>query len=282
MVKNDKTSKKGNNKDYDPLEELNEIDDNFTIETEKDFFDEIEQSNYETIPEYDSESGKIIDDSKHASKQEKDVVKDNFPLMDEIGKVELKPVKNDEKEAQPQKTEEKPKKGSKFDLSSKLGLNHKDKKPIAKPKKQVHNFNEKEKSLKDDTKVIDNVKVDADGVPLLNQFDTDKIKESQLLPKFTIRRISLSKIIMIIVGVIITLIGIFQAMNDVVKVSDHVMYGEHESIAMGLILLGIVLIILAFYKEIMKLAGLNNLTNMMDDMDSTSKSHPKKKKKDKK
>ena len=50
------------------------------------------------------------------------------------------------------------------------------------------------------------------------------------------------------------------------------MYGEHESMAMGLIFLGIIIIILAFYKEIMKIAGLNNLTTVMDDIDSPSKS----------
>ena len=67
---------------------------------------------------------------------------------------------------------------------------------------------------------------------------------------------------MIVLGLIISIVGILQAMNDVVKVSDHVMYGEHESIAFGLIFLGIIIIILAFYKELMKLVGLNNLTNV--------------------
>lgn len=291
MAKNDKTSKKGSSKDYDPLEELNEIDDNFTIETEKDFFDEIEQLNYDTIPEYDSESGKIIEDSERNSKQQSNVVKEKFPLMEEIERVELNKSKSiEEKEPQKSLTKEvKPQKpnkqGKKFDLSSKLGLNqkeNKDKKPIARPKKQVHKFNGKEESLKDDTKIIDNVKVDADGVPLLNQFDTEKIKDSNLLPKITVRRISFSKIIMIVAGIIITLIGIFQAMEDVVKISDHVMYGEHESIAMGLIFFGLILIILAFYKELMKLAGLNNLNNMMEDIDSPSKSEPRKKKNNKK
>ena len=67
-------------------------------------------------------------------------------------------------------------------------------------------------------------------------------------------------------------------MNDVVRVSDHVMYGEHESIAFGLIILGIIIIILAFYKEIMKIAGLNNITNVMDDIDSYDDKESKRKK----
>lgn len=283
MTKDNKNSKKGKSIDYDPLEELNEIDDNFTIETEKDYFDEMEQLDFDDIPEYDSESGKIIKESQTTSKQQSTsdkVVKEKFHLMDEIDKVEINKSKNSDvdsssqksltKEVTPQKPNKKHAKVKKFDLSSKLGLNKEDKKPVVRPKKQVHEFKE-ESTLKEDTKVIDNVKVDSDGVPLLNQFDTEKIKESNLLPKITIRKISFTKIIMIFVGIIISLIGIFQAMHDVVKVSDHVMYGEHESMAMGLIFLGIIIIILAFYKEIMKLIGLNNLSNMMDDIDSPSK-----------
>ncbi|MBR0471882.1 MAG: hypothetical protein IJI98_04210 [Methanosphaera sp.] len=288
MTNNKKSSNKGSNENYDPLEELNVLDDNFTIETEKDFFDEFEQKNLENVPEYDSESGKIIKGSEPSSKKQNHNIEDEkFQLMDEIEQVDFNNVNAEKdnqeetvlnKEVKPQKPNKTPKKGKKFDLSSKLGLNKKDKKPIARPKKQVHKFDDKEKSLNDDTKIIDNVKVDSDGVPLLNQFDTDKIIEKNPLPKITVRRISFSKIIMIAVGIIITLIGIFQAMQDVVKISDHVMYGEHESIAMGLILLGIILIILSFYKEIMKLSGLNNLTNMMDDMDSSSKPQPRNKK----
>ncbi len=294
MTKDNKNSKKGKSIDYDPLEELNEIDDNFTIETEKDYFDEIEQLNFDDIPEYDSTSGKIIKESQTTSKQQSTsdkVVKEKFHLMDEIEEVDINKPKNSNvdsssqksltKEVNPQKPNKKPVKVKKFDLSSKLGLNKENKKPAVRPKKQVHEFKE-ETTLKEDTKVIDNVKVDSDGVPLLNQFDTEKIKESNLLPKITIRKISFSKIIMIFVGIVISLIGIFQAMNDVVKVSDHVMYGEHESMAMGLIFLGIIIIILAFYKEIMKLIGLNNLSNMMDDIDSPSKPKHKDKKSNKK
>lgn len=293
MVNNDKNSKKGKNTEYDPLEELNELDDNFTIETEKDYFDEIEQSNLENIPEYDSESGTIIDSSEQVSQQQsvlENGSNDDFTLLDEIEKVEFNNVKgsNEEntsqktltKEVKPQKPNKTQKNGKKFDLSSKLGLKQNDKKPVARPKR-VHTFSNDEKSLKEETKRIDNVKVDSDGVPLLNQFDTEKIKESNLLPQITVRRISFSKIIMIVLGIIITLFGIFQAMQDVVKVSDHVMYGEHESIAMGLIFLGIIIIILAFYKELMNLAGLNNITGM-DDIDSPSKPEPKNKKNNKK
>lgn len=275
MAKNEKNSKKEDSIEYDPLEELNEIDDNFTIETEKDFFNDIELSNIDDIPEYDSESGKIIEGSEPSSKKPK-VVKEKFSLMDEIEQVEFNNV-NKKDNVKSQKTlasNEKPQKSdksksSKFDISSKLGLNKDDNQ--SKPKKQVHTFRDN-KTLDDDTKIIDNVKVDSEGVPLLNQFDTDN-----LLPKITIHRISFSKLITIVIGIIVTLIGILQAMNDVVRISDHVSYGEHESFAMGLIFLGIIIIVLAFYKELMKITGLNNLSEMMDDIESPSKPQSKNK-----
>ena len=179
-------------------------------------------------------------------------------------------------------------KNSKFSLASKIKLpsfskdstESKAKKPAKRVKPKVKRTETKAKAKKNiasDTKIIDNVKVDEDGVPLLNQFDTEKIKDSDLMPKITISKVSLSKIIMIAIGIIITITGILQAMNDVVKVSDHVMYGEHESIAFGLIFLGIIIIILAFYRELLKLIGLNNLSNVMDDMDMSDSDKKSKK-----
>lgn len=240
-MKDENKGSKGVKDDYkvDPLDELNEFDENFTIETEKDYFNELESADSEELPEYDSQKGKIIKEDKkkvEANKEEKQDAKlDNN--LDSI-------TDNASKKSA---SEENVKTEKRF-----------------KPKR-LSNQNAK----KDETKRIDNVKVDEDGVPLLNQFDMDQIKESGFVPKFTIRKISLSKVFMIIVGVIVTLFGLFQAMNDVVKVSDHVMYGEHESMAMGLIFLGIIIIILAFYKEIMKAMGLNNLTASLDDTNSS-------------
>lgn len=219
--------------EVDPLDELNELDETFTIETEKDYFDELENVDSEKLPEYDSQKGKLLD-------AKKEVKQPKIDLMEEIDKVAVKhaPVESDE----PKKA-----KGEKR----------------FKPKRLSNKSDEK-----DETKRIDNVKVDEDGVPLLNQFDMDKIKD-KTVPRFTIRRISLSKLILIVVGVIITFIGIIQAMNDVVKISDHVMYGEHESIAMGLILLGVIMIVLAFYREIMHALDLNNIAASVDDTGSS-------------
>lgn len=271
-------NKKSNtiNDEVDPFDELNVFDEDFTsIETEKDFFDEIEQSDLERVPEYDSTRGKIIEGSDAVSQsetQEKAEVKGKN-LMDTIDKVDVNSNKKSIKEKITEKNDNK--KGL-FSFASRIKLpsgqktekTAKASKPAkrVRPKRTEAKQNTQKKAA-DNTKVIDNVKVDEDGVPLLNQFDTEKIKESGLFPKIIIRKVSLSKIIMIAMGVIVTITGILQAMNEVVKVSDHVMYGEHESFAFGLIFLGIIIIILAFYREIMQLIGLNNLSNVMDDGD---------------
>lgn len=271
-------NKKSNtiNDEVDPFDELNVFDEDFTsIETEKDFFDEIEQSDLETVPEYDSTQGKIIEGSDAVSQsetQEKAEVKGKN-LMDTIDKVDVNSNKKSIKEKITEKNDNK--KGL-FSFASRIKLpsgqktekTAKASKPAkrVRPKRTEAKQNTQKKAA-DNTKVIDNVKVDEDGVPLLNQFDTEKIKESGLFPKIIIRKVSLSKIIMIAMGVIVTITGILQAMNEVVKVSDHVMYGEHESFAFGLIFLGIIIIILAFYREIMQIIGLNNLSNVMDDGD---------------
>lgn len=265
--------------EVDPFDELNEFDEDFTsIETEKDFFDEIEQSDLEKVPQYDSTSGKIIEGSDVISQiEESDKIARSQNLMNAIDEVDINNKKDSSDKKDTKKTDDN--KG-KLGFVSKIKLpklsKESEKPKVEKPTKRVkpkvtrteNNANTK-KSVASDTKVIDNVKVDEDGVPLLNQFDTEKIKESDLFPKIKISKVSFSKILMIAVGVIVTITGILQAMNDVVKVSDHVMYGEHESIAFGLIFLGIIIIILAFYKEIMNLMGLNNLSNYMDDVDTS-------------
>lgn len=260
-------------KEVDPFDELNVFDEDFTsIETEKDFFDEIEQSDLESVPEYDSTSGKIIEGSDLASQanaDSSDVDGEKNSLMKTIDEVD---VNNVNKPAEGKKTK-KTSNGKKLGFLSKLKLSKSKsskKSEEAKPKiKKSVSKAKVQKTIDDDTKVIDNVKVDSDGVPLLNQFDTEKIKESELFPKVKVSKVSMNKIIMIALGVIVFIVGIIQAMNDVVRVSDHVMYGERGSIAFGLMFLGIIIIILAFYKELMKIIGLNNLSNVMDEVEES-------------
>ncbi|RAP45610.1 MAG: hypothetical protein BZ135_05300 [Methanosphaera sp. rholeuAM6] len=259
----------------DPFKELNEIDDDLTIETEKDFFDELEQSNLENVPEYDSKSGKIIDGSEAASQTE-----------ESVEEVEDKKSSKKAKKAKSKKANESSLEKAdikKSNVKDKINLS---KVKLSKPKSSMPKPNRQAKKLSsdkknDDTKIIDNVKVDSEGVPLLNQFDTDKIKESSFFPRITMSRISLSKVVMIVVGLIVTITGIYQAMNDVVRISDHVMYGEHGSLAYGLIFFGIIIMILAFYKEIMNMAGLNNLETVIDE-ESQSKPEAEDKKTEKK
>ncbi|MBE6485844.1 MAG: hypothetical protein E7Z85_03250 [Methanosphaera stadtmanae] len=284
MAEKNKKSNTFDEKEVDPFDELNVFDEDFTsIETEKDFFDEIEQSDLETVPEYDSTSGKIIEGSDPVSQANSNLNRlgnDKNSLMETIDEVDVNNVKNSVESNDTKKTN---KNGKKLDFVSKLKLSKsktsKKSKP-AKPTIKKPAYKSKvQKTIDEDTKIIDNVKVDSDGVPLLNQFDTEKIKESTFFPKIKISKISISRIIMIVLGLIVSIIGIIQAMNDVVKVSDHVMYGEHGSFAYGLIFLGIIIIILAFYKELMKMVGLNNLSNVMDEVeDSVSdKKHKKNK-----
>ena len=90
----------------DPFKELNEIDDDLTIETEKDFFDELEQSNLENVPEYDSKSGKIIDGSEDASQTEESVeevedknelIEDETPKEEKIENIEEEQIEDNKK-----------------------------------------------------------------------------------------------------------------------------------------------------------------------------------------
>lgn len=286
MAEKNKKSNTFDQNEVDPFDELNVFDEDFTsIETEKDFFDEIEQSDLETVPEYDSTSGKIMEGSDLASQSNSNtgnIINEKNSLMETIDEVDVNNIKNSVEDTKIKTKKDENKLGFLSKLKPSKSESSKPSKPSKPSKSKINKPVKKSKSKKtidDDTKIIDNVKVDSDGVPLLNQFDTEKIKESSLFPKIRISKISVSKIIMIVLGLIVALIGIFQAMNDVVRVSDHVMYGEHESIAFGLIFLGIIIIILAFYKELMNMVGLNNLSNVMDDIDDSDseKEHNNKK-----
>lgn len=121
---------------------------------------------------------------------------------------------------------------------------------------------------KSDTKVVDNVKVDEDGVPLLNQFDTEKIKNTSFYHKLHLNKRNLTQIALILAGFLIIIYGIIQAFEEVAKISDNVMYGEHASLSIGIIFIGMIIIVLAFYKEIINLFGLGNMYNTMDSNNS--------------
>ena len=124
------------------------------------------------------------------------------------------------------------------------------------------------KNNKSNTKVVDNVKVDEDGVPLLNQFDTDKIKTTSFYHKLHLNKRNLTQMALILIGFLIIIYGIIQSFEEVAKISDNVMYGEHASFSIAIIFLGILIIILAFYKEIINLFGLGNMYNTLDSNDS--------------
>lgn len=240
--------------DVDPLDELNEISDKSqiveTIETEKDPLEVLEQQDAEDIPEYNSELGSIVEEDSNPENKEtekslsseetdKDV---QVPLMDVIDEVDINNKKSED---------------------SKLSA-----KENTAPKPKLSKKSSKTESEEDTTKVIDDVKVDEDGVPLLNQFDSGAFKG--VFHKVHVSKQHVTKIAMIVVGAIITLIGVLQAINDVVKISDNVMYGEHETVAMGLIFIGVIIIIFAFYKELLEFSGLNNLSNNLDSTNSDS------------
>ena len=108
---------------------------------------------------------------------------------------------------------------------------------------------------KSKTHMIDEVKVDENGVPLLNQFDSEKI--NKLRGVFKSSKHNISKITSIVIGLVLMVYGTYQAFNDSVKISDSVMYGEHETMAIAFIAMGILIILLSFYTEIMRYLGLN-------------------------
>lgn len=263
-----KIPKNKKDEDKDPLKDLNIIEEKVTIETEKDALDLLEIDNVESIPDYDSESGSIIESGsmENSEKIKEESVVDNNANSSKEGFInKINPLNKNDKKGET--TESEVKTSSVNNSAKKLNKSN----------------SNNEDSDKAETKIIDNVKVDEDGVPLLNQFDTEPIKEN-LSKRFSISKRNIIQIILVIVGVIITIIGIIQALNDVLRVSDHVIYGEHEAMAFGLIFAGILIILFAFYKEILNVLGVSNLTKSMDQMDSESSSmpQPKSKVKDKK
>lgn len=233
---------KDNDKEYDPLDELNEMDDKFTsIETEKDPLDIITQDNVEHIPEYNSKLGSIVDkvDDKLESSEENESSNDaNSPLLDVIDEVDINK--------------------SKSDIIGKIKKDIKEKPDLSSKAKKLSKEDFSDKSS--DTKIVDNVKVDEEGIPLLNQFDTNKLANINIFNKKNV-----TKLAMIIAGLIIVIIGVLEAVTEVIAVSDHVMYGEHESFAIGIIFLGVIIILLAFYNEIIKFLGLSPLSKLDSD-----------------
>ncbi|WP_143741297.1 hypothetical protein [Methanosphaera sp. WGK6] len=266
---NDKESEevplKNEDLDVDPLDELNtivDIEEEGTntieiIESEKDPLDILEQHNIENIPEYDSELGSIIE-TPDIDESEIESVEDseNNYLIEPTTKIEkiIEEVDiNNKDNLKENKSKEVSQKNSSQDIKQET-------------KKIVEVENKTLSKEKDSTKIIDNVKVDEDGVPLLNQFNGDKLKNLTFLSRFNF---DMKKVIMMIIGTIIVIIGVIQILDDVIKLSDNVVYGEQKSMAIGLILFGIVVILLAFYKELLKLLGMDNIDSL-NDIDSQS------------
>ena len=247
----DKNSNEDNHAEIDPLDELNKIDEP-TIETEKDPLDVIDQQGAEFIPEYDSKSGAIVKEnsSYKASK-----------LMEVIDKVDI----NNDNEESTEIVEPKVKDNTKSEV---------------KDKNEDEKFDSnKSLSKNKSTKIIDDVKVDENGVPLLNQFNTDRIKKKvSVSGNFKFNKNSLLQTAICVLGVIIFLIGVIQSFTEVITVSDHVINGEHESFAMGLILLGILIMVLAFYNKIISFLGLNEIANFDSNDEMPKPKHEKKEK----
>lgn len=301
IIVSDKDKSKSNDSVVeDPFEELNEIEDKtVTIERENDVFEELEIRDAESIPEYNSESGSFIKtdeglekyvnedksdltDNKDNTSSESQQSENKVQIMDVIEEVDVNNPNNNDKidtkrivhesikssmeseriakksEALTQKTEKLSKINDKLTDEVKDNVkqseNKKSKKIRVKPKR----FN------KSKTNVVDNVKVDEDGVPLLNQFDKKMITNNSLYHKFSISKKNLSQIVLILVGFIIIIFGIIQANQEVMKISDSVMYGEHASMSILIIFIGVLVIILAFYKELINLLGLGSMYNTLD------------------
>lgn len=243
MTVSSKNKKFTGDEEYDPLDELNKMDDKFTsIETEKDPLDIITQDNVEHIPEYNSKLGSIVDksDNKPESLQEENESSNDVKpsLLDIIDEVDINKNKSD--------------------IIGKIKKDIKEKPDLGSNAKKLSREDPSDKSS--DTKIVDNVKVDEDGVPLLNQFNTNKLAGINILNKKNLTRLA-----MIIAGLIVVIIGVLEAVTEVIAVSDHVMYGEHESFAIGIIFLGAIIILLAFYNEIIKFLGLNSISNLDSD-----------------
>lgn len=267
----------------DPLDELNELDDKVpTIEPENDIFEELEIRDAESIPEYNRDSSSIIKhdaieamiDEKEktveatkkaqaAKKQEseinqmKEVINELESSSTDNKESNLKSDVKDVKSTKSSKTVDETK-AVKEDKTS----DNKTKRLAPKPKVKPNRKNSSK------VKKIDDVKVDEDGVPLLNQFDTDKIKENSFYNKLHLSKRNVTQIIMVIVGFIILIYGVLQSFNDMVKISDNVLYGEQASMAIAIMFLGILIIVLSFYKEILTLLGIGGLYSNMDSSDS--------------
>ncbi len=258
----------------DPLDELNELEDKFTsIETEKDPLDLVEQRDAEEIPEYDSELGSIVEstiqeDDSQDDLDKSEVVEDS--LLDVIDEVD---VNNKDELISESKS-----------IISELESEVNEKPEIDKKESDTESVSDKKldkSSSKNNysTRVVDEVKVDNEGVPLFNQFDTDKIKSLNL---FSASEHDIKKIVVIIVGLGIFIFGLIQAFNDVVRISDNVIYGEHETIAIAFMVIGLLIILLSFYNELMDYFGFNDLIDDVKDDTISKKLSDNKKKNNKK
>ena len=272
----------GKNSADDPLDELNELDDKVpTIEPENDIFEELETRDADSIPVYDGKAGAVVDpidaiiDEKEknveATKKAQEAKKQESELnqmKEVIEELESKEDKDEDNniESQHDKTDDSIKENvnnqevKTQSSNNKSSSSKKTKRAVPKPKPR------KDKKT-DNVKKIDDVKVDEDGVPLLNQFDTEKIKENSLYNKLHLSKRNITQIIMVIIGFIILIYGILQSFNDMVKISDNVIYGEHASMAIAIMFLGVLIIILSFYKEIIGILGIGGLYNNVDSTD---------------
>lgn len=303
MVSDKNKSTDKNSTMEDPFDELNEIEDKtVTIERENDVFEELEIRDAESIPEYNPESGSFIQTDEGLEKYVKGDLSDGInsnlektnegadavKIMDVIDDVDINNPDNVDKldtkridhevinaSEQSDKIAEKSEELSKVteksmsvkeDNATEAKKDKSDSKPKVRVKPNLANRNKKS-----DTKVVDNVKVDEDGVPLLNQFDTDTFKNTAFYHKLHLNKRNLTQIALILVGFVIIIYGIIEAFNEVARISDNVMYGEHASLSVGIIFFGIIIIILAFYREIINLLGLGNMHNTID-LDDSKKS----------
>ncbi|WP_455645701.1 hypothetical protein [Methanosphaera sp.] len=288
---NDKESEevplKKDDLEVDPLDELNtivDVEEESTIEiieSEKDPLDRLEQRNIETIPEYDSESGSIIETSDIDEVEMQPVEEEAYLIepttkLEEI--IEEVDINNNEENLKADNSKDISQKNSSQEIKQETNIVKTETKSVVKPEtkpavKPKNKTLSKESTKDDSTKIIDDVKVDEDGVPLLNQFNSDKIKNLGLLSGF---KFDMKKIIMILIGTIIVVIGVIQVLQDVIKISDNVMYGEQKSMAIGLVLVGIVIILLAFYKELLGFIGMDNMEALTDIDSESSMPKPKK------
>lgn len=289
FVSEGNNNSKGKKSVDDPLDELNELDDKIpTIEPENDVFEELEIRDAESIPEYNGdpssiikhdpidaiidEKEKTVEATKKAQAAKKHESEIN-QMKEVINELESSNALNDESELKSD-VKNTPSMKSSETVNEEGKVNEgrtvietktsdkKTKRSAPKPKVKPN----RNKSGK--VKKIDDVKVDEDGVPLLNQFDTDKIKENSFYNKLHLNKRNVTQIIMVIVGFIILIYGVLQSFNDMVKISDNVLYGEHASMAIAIMFLGILIIVLSFYKEILTLLGIDGLYSNMDSSDN--------------